>query len=340
MNKSDFLGQTIKLDISDYKPANVNRAYSEIIKEANKRGINVEVVANKYLELELNGVKKIMYYCESEDMSAVTKMVLCSKQDTKVFLKRKKLSVAEGRRFEREDVRKIVRYVKSLGSAVIKPDGGDKGKYVYCNIEAGDAKEIISLLPSRYKRVVVERFVIGNEYRIYATKLGYTAISVRIPANVKGDGVSSVLKLIEKKNKMRKRRKVRRLQIIIDDIMLGFLNKCGRSLDYVAQKNEVVFLRGNSNVSTGGECIDMTDVAHPSVKEIAMRVLDSIPGLQYAGIDIITADISKDISNNYTILEINNMPGMGMHLFPDVGRKRNVAGALLDLLFSKSPSSS
>lgn len=73
----------------------------------------------------------------------------------------------------------------------------------------------------------------------------------------------------------------------------------------------------------------------PLVKVIAFKALKAIPGMSYAGIDIIAEDISA-LSKGYWIFELNNMPGISLLRYPYVGNPQNPAGALLDLVFPNS----
>ncbi len=56
--------------------------------------------------------------------------------------------------------------------------------------------------------------------------------------------------------------------------------------------------------------------------------------------DFITEDISRPITNgNGALLEINAAPGFRMHLFPSQGSPRNVAAAVIDMLFPPNSTS-
>src|SRR5690606_19949911 len=97
-----------------------------------------------------------------------------------------------------------------------------------------------------------------------------------------------------------------------------------------------VFLRQNSNISTGGDSIDVTDIAHPSVSEIALRAMKAFPGLAFAGIDFMTRDITQpQTQDTYTIIEVNTSPGFCIHDDPYQGENRHVAREFLYILFPK-----
>ena len=119
--------------------------------------------------------------------------------------------------------------------------------------------------------------------------------------------------------------------------IIEFLKEQGRDLDYVPKKSEYVTLSRVANIAASGDSIDYTDMINPSVKELAFKILKSIPGLNYAGIDILSKDITKKQKpGSYVIVEINNEPSVDMHIYPWKGKSRNAAGALIDLMFPKS----
>ncbi|MBD0261485.1 MAG: cyanophycin synthetase, partial [Tolypothrix sp. Co-bin9] len=60
-----------------------------------------------------------------------------------------------------------------------------------------------------------------------------------------------------------------------------------------------------------------------------------------AGLDVVTTDISRPLREvDGVIVEVNAAPGFRMHVAPSVGIPRNVAGAVMDMLFPNDQSSS
>ena len=105
------------------------------------------------------------------------------------------------------------------------------------------------------------------------------------------------------------------------------------TLDTILPVGEVCFLRATANLSTGGIAIDRTDEIHPDNVWLAERVAGII-GLDIAGIDVITTDITKPLREaDGVIVEVNAAPGLRMHVAPSQGVGRNVAAPILDMLF-------
>lgn len=114
-------------------------------------------------------------------------------------------------------------------------------------------------------------------------------------------------------------------------------NLLNLKLDSIPKVNEKVYLRANSNIATGGTCEDFTDKVHPSVIKICKKVLETFPGLPYAGIDFLCSDISKkQTKNSYIILEVNSIPGIKMHMYPSIGTSRNISKYIVDLMFPET----
>lgn len=102
----------------------------------------------------------------------------------------------------------------------------------------------------------------------------------------------------------------------------------------IPQKGKRIYLRRVSNVSQGGAAIDFTDKVHSSVKEIALKAINAVPGLSFAGIDFLSKDITKkQTQDSYIIIEINDSPGFDIHDFPYEGENRHAAREFLFLMF-------
>ncbi len=316
-----------------------------IIDEALRRGIRVQFVLGKYLEMKHDGNKALFNLADNTSLSYIAGRISASKSETKEFLKREGISVPEGKRFDTKDLEGILAYAQHLQEPlVVKPDGGSEGKGVYCGIKAEDIASATREISRNFRYVVVERQVIGNEYRVLATRDNFIAVIMRRPASVWGDGKLSLVKLIDEKNVGRQSKSSQPLtcpfiKIEVDDVVQKHLAKKGLNLDYVPPENERVYFRENSNISTGGDAIELTDKVHPSVREVAFNTLRAIPGMAYAGIDLITSDITQDITQKgYAILELNNKPGIWPLHYPYIGKPQNVVGALIDLVFPETKS--
>jgi cyanophycin synthetase len=151
-----------------------------------------------------------------------------------------------------------------------------------------------------------------------------------------GDGQRTIGELIEIINQDPRRgfdhEKVL-TRIRVDAQAERLLARARYTLETVLPAGETFFLRSTANISTGGTAVDCTAEMHFETAEIARRAARII-GLDVAGIDIITTDITKPLSETGGgIVEVNAGPGFRMHLQPSEGKPRNVAAPVIDMLF-------
>jgi glutamate--cysteine ligase len=94
----------------------------------------------------------------------------------------------------------------------------------------------------------------------------------------------------------------------------------------------VVYLRENSNISTGGDSIDFTDDIPDSYKQIAVMAAKTL-NVVITGLDMIIPDIAQEAnSENYAIIELNFNPAIHIHCHPFQGKNRPLNEKLMDAL--------
>lgn len=324
---------------TDFDFRNVELNTCIVIDEALRRGMKAEFVLGKYLEVTYKGRKALFHISDNSSLGYLAQRITASKSETKEFLKRAGISAPQGRRFIAAGREEIIEFASSLPEPwVVKPEFGSEGSDVYCDVTENNIAEVVRSIGKRHRTLVFEEQVQGNEYRVFATITGYIGVSMRRPASVLGDGTHTIKELIDEKN--RDRQYKHQFPIIypfsainIDEIVLSFLHEQGMDTATVPLYDQRVYLRRNSNISTGGDSISISaEDVHPKMKEIAMAVLTAIPGMSYAGIDIMTDDITQ-YPENYHVLEVNNMPGIKILRYPYIGNPQNPAGQLLDIVF-------
>jgi cyanophycin synthetase len=229
---------------------------------------------------------------------------------------------------------------KRIGHPVVtKPIDGNHGRGVVLDLrdeEAVRAGFRRALSEARRKAVVVESFVTGNDYRVLVIGGHLVAVAQRVPAHVIGDGEHTVRELVDITNADPRRgighEKVL-TRIKIDDEAEALVEKQGFGLDDVPAKDAFVKLAATGNMSTGGISIDRTWEAHEDNVEIAEEAA-RVVGLDVAGIDFLTPDISQPVrETGGAIVEVNAAPGFRMHTHPTEGEPQYVAKPVIDLLF-------
>jgi cyanophycin synthetase len=122
-------------------------------------------------------------------------------------------------------------------------------------------------------------------------------------------------------------------EILINRETMDQLAKYDYTLETVLKKDELCYLKGTANLSTGGTSTDITDIVHPHNIFICERI-SRIIGLDICGIDIVATNLSEPLEiTGGVVLEVNAAPGFRMHLAPAKGLPRNVAAPVIDMLY-------
>src|SRR5690606_23986353 len=236
-----------------------------------------------------------------------------------------------------QDAQSAVRAAGRLGyPVVLKPADSGKGNRVHVGLR--DEAAVRRAFATSFVRgapVLVEKFIPGGDHRLLVASGGLAAAARRIPASVVGDGRRSVRALVDDANRD-SRRGLRftnlLVRLVLDDETGRTLREQGLDENAVPAAGRRVFLRKTANISTGGTAEDVTDRVHPDVKHMAELAAQAV-GLQVAGIDFITLDISRSWMEAGAICEVNNTPGLRPHWAAEGGPRRDVVTPILDLMF-------
>lgn len=240
--------------------------------------------------------------------------------------------------YEIRDEEDLERTVERVGfPVVIKPLDGNHGKGATVGINSLDDAKTAFAKAKEYSRwVIVEKQLIGNDFRALVVNNQLIAVAERVPANVVGDGKSTIQQLIDKTNKDPRRGYGHEnvlTQITIDQQTERLIKAKNYTLETVLPKDEILYLKTTANISTGGTAIDRTDEVHPENVFLFERIARII-GLDVAGIDVIATNVAEPLHEiGGGIIEVNAAPGFRMHLAPSEGIGRNVAEHVVDMLF-------
>lgn len=201
-------------------------------------------------------------------------------------------------------------YAKELSfPVVVKPNSGSQGVGVSFVRTKSEFYKAVRAIFVQDRIVLVQKPVLGKDYRLVVLDDEIISAYERIPLNVVGDGESSITELLEKKQ-MQFAREKRDTRIRFDDPRMGIkLARQKLSLDSVVQKGEKIFLLDNANLSTGGDAVEVTHVVHQKFAQLAIALTHDM-GLRFCGVDLmVVGDISEQ-PNEYWVLEINAAPGL------------------------------
>lgn len=260
---------------------------------------------------------------------------------TKDVLAKCNVPVPKGKGFPEEATdEEIIAFSKTIEFPIVfKPTNASLGDGVVTNINSNE--EFLDALhyvrhDLEYGEVIVEQHVHGPEYRLYVVDDEVVAAYNRIPANITGDGIHTIEELIDMKNfERRQNARLNSCLIHIDIEILEFIEKKGYDKTSIPPKGEYILLREKTNVSSGGDPLDVTDEISSDIKKIAVDTVKAIPGLHHAGVDIIINE-NKYLKDPAYVLEINATAQIGGILYPLRGKARNIPGAIIDYYFPET----
>ncbi|NED97147.1 ATP-grasp domain-containing protein [Phytoactinopolyspora alkaliphila] len=206
--------------------------------------------------------------------------------------------------------------------AVVKPINGSGGRGVTVDIrDDAELKPAAEEAFAMARRVLVEEMVAGIDLRIMTIAGRAVAAMLRVPANVVGDGTSSIRQLIERKNEVRAGNAyLRHCPIQINPFTEHHLELRGMTPDSVPEAGQRVFLHFKANLSSGGDSYELVDVVHPGILRLAERAAACLPSAYHAGIDILLERFDAPPEEQRCIVcEVNLNNEMPIHIFPLFG---------------------
>lgn len=316
---------------SDFGPST-----KAIVEAARRRGIpHLRIGEGSIVQLGYGKQRKFIEAAMSDQTNAIAVDIASDKELTKTLLKQASLPVPYGEIVTTEE--EALEAFRNFHIPVaIKPLNGCQGRGVSLNlISEAQVQNAFRIAQQFSREVLIEEMLRGRDYRVLVINHRLVAASERVPAHVIGDREHTIEQLIEFVNQDPQRgdgHDKSLTKIKIDPVLLETLRKRDLSIHSVPKRGEMVLLRETANLSTGGTAKDVTDIVHPEVKAACERAA-RIMGLDICGIDLILHDISEPLQPTDGIVEINAAPGLRMHLSPSEGYSRNVAEAIVEMLY-------
>lgn len=271
-----------------------------------------------------------------------TVAVTINKYETNRFLSHFGYKVSLGKTFSKHcydikhdrGINDGLRFIETIGfPAILKPNDKSQGILV-CKVdnEREYYKIAKKILKKRGDILLVEKYYDGYaDYRIVV--LGDNVISAyqRIPLTVVGNGYSTVFELLNEKKREFERIGRSAKEINLDDFRIKANLKRGKmNFKHILSADEEIALLNNSNLSSGGTTIELTDKIASGFKKLAISAAKDMK-LSLCGIDILTHDITK-WSDDYVILEINSAPGLDNYAYTGNKQKEYVDDLYLKVL--------
>jgi cyanophycin synthetase len=308
-----------------------------IVEEAVSRDIPwIRLGTNSLVQLGY-GINQVRFQATiTNKTSYIAVDIAGNKEETKRMLENASIPVASGGIcVDEEDLETIINKIGY--PIVIKPLDGNHGKGASINVTKWeDAVAGLAFAKTYSRRVIVEKFITGFDFRVLIINNRLVAAAKRVPAHITGNGKDTIQQLIDEVNRDPRRGYGHEnvlTEITVDRDTEDLLEKKKYTLESVPAKDETVYLKSTANLSTGGTSVDVTDMMHPDNVFLCERI-SRVIGLDVCGVDIMAENLTQSLKENGgVILEVNAAPGFRMHLAPSEGLPRNVAAPVIDMLY-------
>ncbi|MBN6709894.1 bifunctional glutamate--cysteine ligase GshA/glutathione synthetase GshB [Haemophilus haemoglobinophilus] len=310
-----------------------------------QQGISFEILDERDQFLRLQFGEHIEYVkngnMTSHD-SYISPLIMENKVVTKKVLEKAGFNVPQSQEFTSVEQAIASYSLFEKRAVVIKPKSTNYGLGITIFQQGVNNREdfakAVEIAFREDKEIMVEDYLVGTEYRFFVLGDETLAVLLRVPANVVGDGIHTVAELVAQKNDHPLRGDGSRTplkKIALGDIEQLQLKEQGLTVESIPAKDQIVQLRANSNISTGGDSIDMTDEMHPSYKQLAVGITKAM-GAAVCGVDLIIPDLKKPAQpelSSWGVIEANFNPMMMMHIFPYAGKSRRLTRNVIKMLF-------
>ena len=301
----------------------------------------IRLTEGNLVQLGYGAKQRRIWTAETDRTSAIAESISSDKDLTKRLLTQCGIPVPEGQIVKTAD--EAWEAAQDIGlPVVVKPLDGNRGWGVSLdvNTEAGVRQAWVAA-EKEGSEVLIERYVRGDEHRVLVVGDRVVAATRGETAYITGDGTSTVEQLIDSQINTDPRRGIAegfpldliRLHTPRGEMSLLEIQRQGLEPSSVPEKGRIVVVQRNGNLNN-----DVTDLVHPEVAAVATLAARVI-GLDIAGIDIVTQDISRPLEETKgAIIEVNAGPGLLMHVKPAVGQPRPVGKAIVEHLFGPNES--
>ncbi|WP_075320959.1 bifunctional glutamate--cysteine ligase GshA/glutathione synthetase GshB [Histophilus somni] len=310
-----------------------------------QQGISFEILDERDQFLRLQFGEHVEYVkngnMTSKD-SYISPLIMENKVVTKKVLEKAGFNVPQSQEFTSVKQAIVGYSLFEKRAVVIKPKSTNYGLGITIFQQGVNNREdfakAVEIAFREDKEIMVEDYLVGTEYRFFVLGEETLAVLLRVPANIVGDGIHTVAELVAQKNTHPLRGDGSRTplkKIALGDIEQLQLKEQGLTVESIPAKDQIVQLRANSNISTGGDSIDITDEMHLSYKQLAVGIAKAM-GAAVCGVDLIISDLKEpaqpDLSS-WGVIEANFNPMMMMHIFPYAGQSRRLTRNVINMLF-------
>ena len=311
-----------------------------IVGAAADRGIpHIRLNDGNLVQLGYGKAQRRIWTAESDLTSAIAEGIAGDKDLTKSLLKSVGVPVPEGQVVN--SPAEAWEAAQDIGlPVVVKPSDANHGRGVSLELsEQADIEAAYGIADAEGSDVIVERYIKGDEHRLLVVGGKVVAAARGESLWVTGDGTNTVARLIDLQLNTDPRRgeeeefPLETIKLDREPAIRLLLERQGLTGETVPAAGQRVLIQRNGNVA-----MDCTDEVHPDVAYL-VGLAARVVGLDIAGIDLVTQDISRPLlEQGGAVVEVNAGPGLLMHLKPAEGLPRPVGKHIVDHLFDETES--
>lgn len=282
--------------------------YDELLRQ----GADVQILDANLSLLEYKdarGESHLLYSTCSDKSSAVGVKIANDKLKTAVLARKLGIRIPESR--ECTALEEATAFFDERQCVVVKPSNGSGGSGVVTDIRTRrQLEEAFNYTQSFSDKVIVQECLKGGDLRLLVVAGEFSSAVHRIPAQITGDGHSTIRQLIEQENASEKRgvKAMSSIEMINMESAEQFL---GDRINTVPDEGEVVRVVGPANVSLGGTVEEATHIPTEAMIRDAEK-LAKVLKLGICGVDF----IFDQETGEYALIEVNATPGVNMHISP------------------------
>lgn len=315
------------LFIGDSPESKLNPYAKIIIREAQRRGIYVEILDAEaaYFELRLGGRSVVCRESLSELTSAVAMSRCDDKTVTHRILRQAGLNVPAQAKVQSE--LQAEQFMHKFGAVVVKPARGEQGHGISVDIrKPDDLKAAVAEARKHCETVILEQYVQGDDLRIIVINEEVVAAAIRRPPRIVGNQQDTVETLIRKESRRREAVTGGESKIPIDRETIRCIELAGYTLDSVLPEGTTLTVRKTANLHAGGTIHDVTAKLNPVLRKAAVDAARAID-IPVTGLDFLVPSVERE---DYVIIEANERPGLANH------EPQPTAERFIDLLFPQT----
>lgn len=200
-------------------------------------------------------------------------------------------------------------------------------------------EQVVRQLFEQTKSVMAEELIVASSYRFLVIDGQVKAIVERLPANIVGDGRTTVQELLARKNARPLRGTA--FEKPQSELKLGTveryrLKSYHLDLDTIVSRGTQILLREDATFGNGADVLDATGDMHQSYIDAVEKLAADLK-LKVAGVDVMIPNLYAEFTPEHpemaVYLGIHAAPFLYPHIFPMFGASQPVAAQLLKALF-------